>query len=70
MAITCCHGCVAPERHIGCHAKCKKYLEQRLALDIENAKIKQIKQLEQASIESVMHAVIKQARKKNKKRLR
>ena len=28
QTIRCCKGCVAPKRHIGCHATCKEYIEQ------------------------------------------
>ena len=28
-----CNGCVPPERHPGCHAKCEKYLKEKAAYD-------------------------------------
>lgn len=46
MAITCCHGCMAPERYPGCHDKCPKYLEAKAkhdALKAADDKRKQIK---------------------------
>lgn len=33
MAIKCCNGCVAPERHPGCHDKCPKYIEAKAQHD-------------------------------------
>lgn len=27
--IECCHHCVAPKRHPGCHGHCKEYAEER-----------------------------------------
>lgn len=27
--ITVCKDCVAPERHIGCHGTCEKYLKEK-----------------------------------------
>lgn len=29
MAIKCCHGCVAPKRHPGCHSTCPEYIEEK-----------------------------------------
>lgn len=29
MPIKCCKSCVPPTRHIGCHDKCSKYLEEK-----------------------------------------
>ena len=38
MAIKCCKDCVPPTRHIGCHAKCSKYLEEKAKWEEEKAK--------------------------------
>ena len=27
--IKCCHGCVAPKRHPGCHDHCEEYKKER-----------------------------------------
>lgn len=29
MGIKCCKNCVAPKRHIGCHATCAEYLSEK-----------------------------------------
>ena len=29
MAISCCHGCMVPKRHPGCHDTCPEYLKER-----------------------------------------
>lgn len=29
MSIKCCKDCVAPKRHIGCHATCAEYLSEK-----------------------------------------
>ena len=35
MTITCCKGCVAPERTPTCHCTCPKYAEQKAKHDAE-----------------------------------
>ena len=35
MAITCCNGCVPPERTPTCHCTCTKYAEQKSKHDAE-----------------------------------
>lgn len=29
MAISCCHGCMAPKRHPGCHDTCPEYRKEK-----------------------------------------
>lgn len=29
MAISCCHGCMAPKRYPGCHDHCPDYLKEK-----------------------------------------
>lgn len=36
--ITCCKDCVAPERHVGCHTDCPKYIEEKRKHDERKAK--------------------------------
>lgn len=33
MAIRCCHGCIAPKRHPGCHGTCPEYLQEKAVHD-------------------------------------
>ena len=33
MSIKCCKDCVPPQRYIGCHAECSKYLEEKAEWD-------------------------------------
>lgn len=41
--IKCCKDCVAPKRHIGCHADCKEYLEEKAQYEKAKQKIKETK---------------------------
>ena len=38
--IKCCHGCVPPKRHIGCHATCKNYIDEKAQFEKDKKKIK------------------------------
>lgn len=38
MKIECCHHCT-DKRHYNCHSTCKEYIEQRAALDEQNARL-------------------------------
>lgn len=40
MGIKCCKDCVPPQRHVGCHAKCSKYLEEKAKWENEKNLIK------------------------------
>lgn len=44
----CCHYCVAPKRHPGCHSQCKDYIEQKAVNDARNAVISNAKQQEES----------------------
>lgn len=33
MAIKCCHGCMAPKRHPGCHDHCPEYRKEKAEHD-------------------------------------
>ena len=35
MAISCCHGCMAPKRHPGCHDTCPEYLKEKAEHEIQ-----------------------------------
>ena len=37
MAIKCCHGCIAPRRHPGCHDHCPEYLKEKAEHDAKAA---------------------------------
>lgn len=39
--IRCCYGCVAPKRHVGCHATCPNYIKEKEIND-ENLKTEQL----------------------------
>ena len=41
MGIKCCKNCVPPQRHVGCHAKCSKYLEEKAKFEEEKARVRQ-----------------------------
>ena len=36
-----CQGCVPPKRHVGCHATCKEYIEDKKAWEEEKKQIKE-----------------------------
>lgn len=38
MNIAPCKGCMPPERHLGCHQECEKYISWKKNLDDENAR--------------------------------
>lgn len=38
MSIKCCKGCIPPIRYLGCHAKCRKYLEEKAKWEEDKAK--------------------------------
>lgn len=48
MAINCCKGCVAPVRHIACHATCEKYLAEKEAHDKRKAELDKERMITQA----------------------
>lgn len=37
--ITCCKDCVAPKRHVGCHADCQEYIDEKKKHDERKAEI-------------------------------
>lgn len=41
MKITCCKDC--PDRHIGCHAVCERYLDQKATLEEEADRVREYK---------------------------
>lgn len=41
MEITCCKDC--PDRHVGCHATCERYLEQKATLEEEADRVRKYK---------------------------
>ena len=64
--IKCCYKCVAPKRHLGCHATCKDYKDERTQLDADNAKIRQMKEADQY-LGSLYTKIQDEASKSNKK---
>lgn len=38
--ISCCRECVPPERHMGCHGTCKRYLAEKKAHEEELERIR------------------------------
>lgn len=44
--INCCNGCVAPKRHIGCHATCEEYIFQKSEHEKGLEKIREFKKIE------------------------
>ena len=38
--IRSCNGCVAPKRHLGCHATCEDYLKEKAQDEAERAALR------------------------------
>jgi hypothetical protein len=41
IGIRCCKSCIAPKRHLGCHATCKEYLDEKAQFEKDKAKVKE-----------------------------
>ena len=54
--IECCHHCVPPKRHEGCHSHCPEYIEERDAYTAERDAIRQ-KRKESDAVAIVSHRV-------------
>ena len=42
----CCHQCVAPKRHVGCHSTCEDYAKAKT--ELEEDKTKRIEYMKEA----------------------
>lgn len=50
--IRSCKNCVAPERHVGCHATCEKYIAEKRELDKINELLRRENIIKQTTIYS------------------
>lgn len=41
MPIKCCKNCFPPERYIGCHGKCDRYIKEKMEWEKEKARMKE-----------------------------
>ena len=46
--IECCKNCIAPKRHLGCHAECPEYIGEKAAYEEKRKKAFQKKEMESA----------------------
>ena len=65
--INCCKYCVAPKRHIGCHAECQEYLEEKAVFDEMRNKSFRKKETEAAVKGVQWHGKVKHDRRCGKK---
>ena len=66
MAINCCHGCVAPNRHPGCHGSCPEYIKEKAVHDAQMAEIYKKKRISQGLSAQRTRAVSKAVGDKRK----
>lgn len=65
MIVTVCRRCT--ERHVGCHATCERYIEQRAELDRIREQRRKESEIAQVMIDSTTKAADKERRKKNRR---
>ena len=66
MAIRCCHGCVAPKRHPGCHGTCPEYMSEKAKHDADMAKDYQYRKTQHELNEQRYRAITKVTKHKRK----
>lgn len=66
MAVRCCFGCVAPKRHVGCHATCPEYIEESDRNQKERELRHKSRAREQELWESRHHSVAKALKHRRK----
>ena len=65
--IECCQYCVAPKRHIGCHAKCPDYLGEKAKHEEKRSKYFHEKEIESAVKGVQWNGKVKHDRRTGKK---
>lgn len=65
--ITCCKDCVAPKRHVGCHAECQEYIDEKKKHDEKKAEIDRQRQSENAIDDHRISNIIKNVKKRRHK---
>ena len=68
MAIKCCKNCVPPTRHLGCHAKCNKYLEEKAKWEKEKkfAKANKTATLTNYDFDEIIFSTCKYHKRRNR----
>lgn len=62
--ITCCKDCVAPKRHVGCHADCQEYIDEKKKHDEKKAEIDRKRHTNNAIDDHCIGTIIKQMKRK------
>ena len=65
--IQCCEGCVAPKRHIGCHAVCPEYISEKAAYEEIRSGAMKKKKTDEAVKDLQWHSKAKYERRIGKK---
>ena len=63
MAITCCKGCVAPDRYPGCHSTCSTYIQEKAAYDARMAEHRKSRDIAEGLNAQKFEAVRKAAKR-------
>lgn len=66
MAINCCHGCVAPKRHPGCHDTCPEYRKEKVEHEAKLEEDRKRRKIRQDLNEQRYQAIAKATKKKRK----
>lgn len=65
--ITCYKDCVAPKRHVGCHAECQEYIDEKKKHDEKKAEIDRQRPAENAIDDHRISNIIKNVKKRRHK---
>lgn len=65
--ITCCKDCVAPKRHVGCHADCQEYIGEKKKHDEKKAEIDRKRHTNNAIDDHRIGIIIKQMKRRRHK---
>ena len=57
MKAICCHGCVAPKRHPGCHDHCPEYIKEKAQHNAEKAEEDKRKRIEYGIISQLKSGI-------------
>ena len=66
MYVDSCNGCVPPERHVGCHGTCQKYIDSKAEYENNKAALKNARAADHMYREYHNKAVIRSMRKVGK----
>jgi Na+-translocating ferredoxin:NAD+ oxidoreductase RnfC subunit len=67
VGIKCCHKCVAPKRHPGCHATCPEYIEENQTHQAEREEIRKYKEVNNSVYRQKSDGVFRAYRSRGRK---